>query len=63
MRGRIMTTKLSTIISDELADEVLKARQRLGLTQSEFVRAALSEKCGVSVPKLKPGWKKGRKRK
>jgi len=58
-----MTTKLSIIISQSLSAEMLAACERLGLTRSEFVRAALSEKCGVSVPKLKPGWKKGRRRK
>ena len=58
-----MTTKITIVISPELLENIESARHRLGLTKSEFVRLALSEKCGVDVPMIKHGWVKGRKRK
>lgn len=59
-----MTThKITIVLSPELLGNIESARERLGLTKSEFVRLALSEKCGVDVPQIKHGWVKGRKRK
>ncbi len=59
-----MTThKITIVLSPELLGNIESARERLGLTKSEFVRLALSEKCGVDVPMIKHGWIKGRKRK
>lgn len=59
-----MTThKITIVLSRELLGNIESARERLGLTKSEFVRLALSEKCGVAVPAIKHGWIKGRKRK
>jgi hypothetical protein len=58
-----MTHKITIVISPELLENIEAARHRLELTKSEFVRLALSEKCGVDVPPIKHGWIKGRKRK